>query len=66
MALDKLTPQEQRILKLIADYMSNKQIAAVLKISPRTVENHRTNMREKLGLSGQHALLKYALEQKSK
>jgi DNA-binding NarL/FixJ family response regulator len=63
--LKDLTPSEQRILKLIAEDKSSKEIAEILFISHRTVENHRTNICQKLGLSGSHALLRFALKHKS-
>jgi len=42
--LDRLTPAERRILKLIAEDKTSKEIAQELGLSPRTVENHRTNI----------------------
>jgi DNA-binding NarL/FixJ family response regulator len=62
--LDKLTTMEKRILKLIAENKTSKEIAEQLFISPRTVENHRSHICEKLGLKGHHKLLLFALEQK--
>ena len=59
--LAQLTPAEQSILKLIADCRATKEIAAQLFISPRTVETHRANVCQKLGLHGNHALTKFAL-----
>jgi DNA-binding NarL/FixJ family response regulator len=64
-ALSSLTQTEQRILRLVAAYKSSKEIAAELFIHYRTVENHRTNICQKLGLSGHNALLKYAIQHKS-
>lgn len=63
--LASLTPTERRIVQMIADYKSSKDIAAELFIHYRTVENHRTNICQKLGISGHNALLKFALEHKS-
>jgi len=63
--LNDLTPTERRILKLIAAYKSSKEIADELHIHYRTVGNHRTNISQKLGLHGTHALVKFALEHKS-
>ena len=63
--LKDLTATELRILKLISDLKSNKEIADELFISQRTVENHRVNMAKKLNLKGSHALLKTALENKA-
>lgn len=58
--LRRLTPAEMRILRLIAEFKSSKEIADELGIHYRTVENHRTNMAAKLGLVGSHALSRYA------
>ena len=57
-----LTPIERRVLKLVAEYKSNKQIADELFLSVRTIEHHRTRISQKLELEGHHALLKFALE----
>lgn len=58
--LQRLTPAELRILRLIAEFKSSKEIADELGIHYRTVENHRTNVAAKLGLVGSHALTRYA------
>jgi DNA-binding NarL/FixJ family response regulator len=63
--LDDLTPAERRILRLIAAGHSSKEIADTLFIHYRTVENHRVNIAQKLGLRGHNAVLKFALEHKS-
>lgn len=63
--LQALTPTERRVLALIADYKTTKEIAAELFISPRTVETHRTNICHKLEIRGSHALMKFALANKS-
>lgn len=57
----QLSASEMRILSLIAEYKTSREIADTLYISPRTVETHRTNISTKLGLQGRHALMKYAL-----
>jgi DNA-binding CsgD family transcriptional regulator len=44
---------------------TNQDIAADLFISVKTVQNHRNNICQKLGLNGTHALLKFALEMKA-
>ncbi len=62
--LVRLTPTERRIVQMIADYKSNKEIATKLFIHYRTVETHRTNICQKLDLSGYNALLKFSLEHK--
>ena len=58
--LDKLTPTELRVLKLLAEYQTSKEIAQELSVSPRTVEAHRANMCQKLDLQGSHALVRFA------
>ena len=63
--LDNLTKAERRILKLIAEKKTSREIAAELFISPRTVEAHRANICTKLALSGSHSLLQFALENRS-
>lgn len=60
-----LTRTERRVLSLVAEMMSNKQIAERMTISVRTVEHHRSNICAKLELSGRNSLLAYALRQKS-
>lgn len=62
--LDLLTPTETRVLRLIAEDRTTKEIAELLRISPRTVESHRQNMSHKLHLSGSHSLLKFAFDNK--
>lgn len=63
--LRQLTPTEYRILKLLADYKTNKDIAGELSVSPRTVETHRAHICQKLNLQGSHALMKFAVQYKS-
>lgn len=63
--LHSLTPTERRILKLIAEKQTSKEIGRQLFISSRTVDNHRANICLKLDLHGSNALLKFALEHKS-
>jgi DNA-binding NarL/FixJ family response regulator len=63
--LDKLTGAEKEILKLIAQNKTSAQIAEELFRSVRTIENHRNNICNKLGLKGPHALLLYAIHHKS-
>ncbi|MBS1589551.1 MAG: response regulator transcription factor [Bacteroidetes bacterium] len=58
----KLTEREKEILKLIAEEMSNAQIAETLFISERTVETHRKNMLRKTNNKTIVGLLKYAFE----
>lgn len=58
--MDKLTPAEIQVLKLIAQNKTSAQIANELFRSVRTIENHRNNICKKLNLSGQNALLLFA------
>lgn len=59
-----LTPAERRILKLIAEDKTSREIAAALFVSVRTVEHHRASICEKLGLHGSNALLRFAVAHK--
>lgn len=63
--IESLTPTEQRVLRHIAGGLSSKEVAEELFINYRTVENHRTNICQKLGISGHNALLKFALKHKA-
>jgi DNA-binding NarL/FixJ family response regulator len=63
--LELLTPTERRILKLIADDKTSKEIGTELFISHRTVHAHRANISTKLNLSGSLALVKFAITHKS-
>jgi DNA-binding NarL/FixJ family response regulator len=58
---DPLTPREQEIVKLIAESYSNQQIADALVISVKTVERHRANILEKLGMHDRVQLTRYAI-----
>ena len=59
--LTNLTPTERKVLKLIAEYKTTKEISTLLSISPRTVETHRANICQKLTIRGSHALMKFAI-----
>jgi len=60
---DPLTPREQEVVKLVAEGYTNKQIAETLVISEKTVERHRANILEKLGMRDRVALTRYAIRQ---
>lgn len=64
-ALAHLTAAERRVLALLAEYKTSKDIADVLCVSVRTVENHRASMCAKLDLHGPHALVRFATQHKS-
>lgn len=59
---EHLTNREQTILLELAQGKSNKDVAAHLDISVRTVEAHRNNIRRKLGISSTAGLTRYAME----
>ncbi len=63
--ISDLTQTERRVLKLIAENLTSKEISEQLFISPRTVEKHRENICQKLNLQGAHSLFKFALQHKS-
>lgn len=56
-----LSVRERQVLELVADGGTNVEIAALLAVSPRTVEAHRASLMAKLGLRGQQELLRYAI-----
>jgi two-component system response regulator NreC len=57
---ENLTPRETEILKLIVEGYTNRQIGEYLNISIRTVEGHRANISDKLGLHSRLDLVRYA------
>lgn len=57
---DRLTRREQEVMRLVAQGLSSKEIGAKLFISPKTVENHRTKIMEKLEMDSLVDLVKYA------
>lgn len=58
---DPLTAREQQVLKLIAESYNNQQIADALVISVKTVERHRANILDKLGMHDRVQLTRYAI-----
>jgi DNA-binding NarL/FixJ family response regulator len=63
--LGALTATERRVLLLVAENKTNREIAGQLFISHRTVETHRSKICEKLDLQGAHKLLQFAIEHRS-
>lgn len=61
-----LTHTERKVLKLISQNKSTKEIAEELFVSHRTIDSHRSNISAKLNLQGANALLRYAIENKHK
>lgn len=62
--IEDLTPTERRILSLLAELKTSKEIAVELGVSVRTIENHRAHICQKLDLQGSHALAKFAIQYK--
>jgi DNA-binding NarL/FixJ family response regulator len=60
-AFDVLTPRELQVVKLIAEARSSKEIATELVISVKTVERHRQNILDKLGMRDRVELTRYAI-----
>ena len=64
-ALAQLTANERRILKLVAQGSTSREIADELHMGVRTVEHHRLNIAAKLDLRGSHTLVKFAVKHAS-
>ena len=60
-ALDNLTPRQREVLQLVAEGRSAKEIAAVLRISRRTAEFHKSRLMETLGVQNTAELIQYAI-----
>jgi len=58
---DPLTPRENEVVKLVAEGYTSRRIAAALHISEKTVEHHRANILEKLGMRDRVELTRYAI-----
>jgi DNA-binding NarL/FixJ family response regulator len=58
---DELTPREQEVVKLAAEAHTNREIAKILGLSEKTVENHRANAMRKLGMRDRVELVRYAI-----
>lgn len=61
---DRLTKRERQVVRLLAEGKSNKEAAAVLVLSTRTVESHRATITRKLGARSFSDLLRYAIRNK--
>ncbi len=62
--LASLTPRETEVLRLVARGHSNKEVAAALEISVKTVETHKANAMTKLGLKSRAALVRFGIEER--
>jgi len=60
-AMDSLTPREREILQLVAEGNSNAEAAAILHLSPRSVETYRGRLMHKLSIGDQPSLVKFAI-----
>jgi two-component system, NarL family, response regulator NreC len=61
LAADPLSPREREVLQLIAEGKTTKELAAILGISVKTAEAHRTKVMHKLGMHGIAGLVRYAI-----
>lgn len=59
--LEGLTPREREVLQLVAEGHTNREIAAILGVSPKTADVHRTNLMAKLDLHDAQALTRLAV-----
>lgn len=59
-----LTEREREVLQLLAEGKSNKEVSSVLGVSPNTIDTHRTNLMQKLGLHNTAELVLYAVRKK--
>jgi len=57
----ELTPRELEVVTLVAEAHTNKEIAEILSLSEKTVENHRSNAMRKLGMRDRVELVRYAI-----
>lgn len=63
--VEGLTKAEREVLRRIARSLTTKEIARELGSSPKTIENHRSHICAKLGLTGTNALVRFALEHRA-
>lgn len=59
-----LTAREREVLQLVAEGLSSKEIAAELSLSTKTVESHRANLMEKLGIRKVSGLVRFAIRER--
>lgn len=59
---EALTPRQREVLQLVAEGHSNKEIAQRLNVAQKTVETHRTELMERLGIHGVAGLVRYAIQ----
>jgi two-component system response regulator NreC len=61
---DLLTAREKEVLQLLAEGKTNKEVAVLLDVSPYTVESHRTNLMQKLGIHNTAEIVLYAVRKR--
>src|SRR5262245_41381938 len=61
---DLLTEREKEVFQLIAEGKTNKDVAGLLNLSPQTVESHRANLMQKLGLHSTADIILYAVRKR--
>jgi two-component system response regulator NreC len=61
---DLLTAREKEVLQLLAEGRTNKEVAALLDVSPYTVESHRTNLMQKLNVHNTAEIVLYAVRKR--
>jgi DNA-binding NarL/FixJ family response regulator len=61
--VEQLSPRQREILQLIAEGRSTKEIAFLLNLSAKTVETHRAQLMERLGIRDVPGLVRYAIRQ---
>ncbi len=60
---ERLTPRERQVLQLVAEGKTTKEIAAILGVSVKTSESHRTRVMHKLGIHTAAGLVRYAIRE---
>ena len=60
-SLDDITPRQREILRMVARSHTSREIGQKLEISPRTVETHRANMMQRLGIHDVAGLVRFAI-----
>src|SRR5205814_1459340 len=61
LGLEKLTVRQRQVLQLLSEGHNVREIAARLKISPKTVETHRSQIMERLGIEDLAGLVRFAI-----
>lgn len=56
-----LTPRERQVIALVAEGLTSREIAFLLRLAPRTVESHRENIGRKLGIRAVAAFTRFAI-----